>query len=142
MLYSNPGGFLGNGAVKGRCSLGLARAASDLRQQQVDTERRVLVLQEALELRNLLPQHVRGISNAADDTETAGIGNSGGELGAGGDVHAGQEDRVVDLEQISRGGAKLLCCCGQGVVSLAVGGQNSAACERPLGKQTYAEKPC
>jgi hypothetical protein len=82
--------------------LGSSRVAADLRQQQINAEGRVLVMQVALELRNLLAQHVRGVADAANDTETSGIGDGRGKLGACGNVHTSQEDGVVDLQEISR----------------------------------------
>jgi hypothetical protein len=66
-------------------------------------------LQVFLELGNLLSQHVWSVADAADDTQAASIGDGGGKLGAGSDVHAGEENGVVDLEQISDGGTDLLC---------------------------------
>ena len=89
--------------------LRLPRVAADLRDQKINTERRVLVLQEALQLCDLLPKHVWGVANTANDTNTSCVGDGGGELGTGSDVHAGQHDGVVDLEEIGRGGADLLC---------------------------------
>lgn len=88
--------------------LGLARATSDLREQQVHTERRILVFQESLELRNLLPQHVRRVSYSTNHAESACVRDSCGQLGAGSHVHAREEHRVVDLEQIGGGGTELL----------------------------------
>ena len=88
--------------------LGLACAAADLWEEQVNAEWGVLVLEEALELCNLLSQHVWGVSNTANDTDTAGVGDGCGELRTGGDVHAGKHDRVVDLEEIGGSGTDLL----------------------------------
>lgn len=88
--------------------LGLARTAADLREQEVDAEWRVLVCQVALELGDLLSQHVRCVTNTADDTETAGVGDSSSKLGSSSHVHAGQHDGVLDLQQISELCAELL----------------------------------
>ena len=60
-----------------------------MREEEVDAEGRILVLQEALELGDLLTEHVRGVAYAADDAEAPGVGHRGGKLGPGGDVHAG-----------------------------------------------------
>lgn len=89
--------------------LGLAGAAADLGQQQVNAEGGVLVVEEALELGDLVAQHVGGVADAADDAETAAVSNAGGQLGPGSHVHAGEQDGVLDLEQISDGRADLLC---------------------------------
>lgn len=94
---------------KCRILLGLSRIATNLGQQQINTERCLFVNQEALQLGDLFPQHVWGISDTTDDTETTGVGNCGGELRAGGNVHAGEDDGVVDLEEIRRNGLDLLC---------------------------------
>ena len=61
----------------------LARVAADLREQQVDAERRLLVHQERLELVNVLTQHFGRVAHAAHDAEATGVGHSGGELRAG-----------------------------------------------------------
>jgi hypothetical protein len=57
----------------------------------------------------LLTEHLGGIANATDDTETTGVGDSGGQLGPRSHVHACQQDGVVDLEQISDRGTDLFC---------------------------------
>lgn len=51
----------------------LARTATDLWKQEVDTKRRILVLEEALELGDLLAKHVWSVSYAADDTDSSCI---------------------------------------------------------------------
>lgn len=89
--------------------LGLTGAATDLGDKQVDTERSVLVGEVLLELSNLLLEHVGGVADTTDDTHTTGVGDGGGQLGAGGDVHAGKQDGVLDLEKISERGSDLLC---------------------------------
>ena len=61
----------------------LARIASDLREQQINAERRLLVVEERLELVNVLAKHFGRVAHTAHDAEPAGIGHSGGEFGAG-----------------------------------------------------------
>lgn len=95
--------------VRSWCLLGLAGAATDLREEQVDTEGSVLVVQVALELGDLLAQHVGSVTNTANDTETAGVGDGSGQLGASGDVHASKKHRVLDAEQVGDGSSDLLC---------------------------------
>lgn len=89
--------------------LGLASTATDLRKQEIDTEWCILVLEVSLELGNLLPKHVGRVANSSNDTDTSGIGDGGGELRTSSDVHAGQHDGVVDLQEIGRDRADLLC---------------------------------
>jgi len=88
--------------------VGLARISTDLRKQKINTERSVLVLQEALELSNLLLEHVWRVADTSNDTETSGICDSSGELRASGNVHASKEDGVVDLQEIGRDRSDLL----------------------------------
>lgn len=89
--------------------LGLAGTATNLREKKVDTEGSVLVVQVALEFGNLFAEHLGGIANATDHTQTTGVGDSGSELGTRSHVHACQQDGVVDLEQIGDRGADLFC---------------------------------
>jgi len=84
--------------------LGLAGRATNLGKQQVDTEGRVLVGQEALELGELLLEHIRSVANTTDNTQTTCVGYSSRQLGTGGHVHTSQQNWVVDLEQIGDGG--------------------------------------
>lgn len=86
-------------------SLGLASAAADLGEQQINTERSLLVVQVALQLSDLLLQHLGGVSNTTDNTQTTGVGDSSSQLRAGRHVHACQQNGVVDLEQIGDGSA-------------------------------------
>ncbi len=79
-----------------------------MRKEKVDTEGGVLVLQIALELGNLVTEHLRSVSDTSDDTETTGVGDGRGQLGPGSHVHACQQDGVVDLEQISEGSLDFL----------------------------------
>ena len=113
-----------------QCSLGLSCAAANLRNQEIDSERCVLVVQEALQLGNLLAQHLGGVTDTTNDTKTSGIGDGGGELRASGDVHAGQHDGVVDLQEIGACRAKLLCT--------QVSARPSHVCMRG----THVAKPC
>ena len=66
-------------------------------------------MQVALEFGDLFAEHLGGVANATDHTQTPGVGDSGGELGTRSHVHACQQDGVVDLEQISDWGADLFC---------------------------------
>lgn len=91
------------------CLLGLAGIAANLGKKEIDAEGSVLVDEVRLELVNLLAQHLGSVADTTQDTHTAGIGDGRRELGAGGDVHAGEEDGVVDLEKISDLGADLFC---------------------------------
>lgn len=88
--------------------VGLASAAADLGKEQINTERSVLVVEIALELSDLLAQHVRSVSDTTNDTETTSVGDSGSELRAGGNIHAREEDGMLDLEKIGDGGSELL----------------------------------
>lgn len=54
-------------------SLGLSSASTDLRNQQINTERGVLVVQEALQFCDLFLQHLGGVTDTTDDTQTTGI---------------------------------------------------------------------
>ena len=89
--------------------LRLSGTASDLGDEQVDTKWCVLVLQICLQLGNLLAQHVWGIAHAANDAETASVGDGGCEFGTCGYVHTGEHDGVIDLEEVGDRGAELLC---------------------------------
>lgn len=46
----------------------------------------------------LVLEHGRGVSDTSNDTDTAGIGDSGSELGAGSNVHTSEGDGVLDVE--------------------------------------------
>jgi hypothetical protein len=89
--------------------LGLPGTASNLRNKKIHTERCILVVQEALELCNLFSEHVWGVANATDHTDAAGVGDCCCELRASSNVHAGEHDRVCDLEQVGGHRADLLC---------------------------------
>jgi hypothetical protein len=107
--------------------LGLSGIAANLGQQQVNTEGCVLVVQEALEFSNLLPQHVWRVADAANDTETASVGNGSGELRTGRDVHASKQNGVFDPQKLGRDRLDLFCilishmylvCCGEQRIKL------------------------
>jgi hypothetical protein len=93
----------------------LASATANLGEKQIDTKWGVLVIEVALELVDLLLEHLGGVADAADDTKTARVGDGSGELGASGDVHAGEQDGVLDPEQVGDGRANLLCEDGPAV---------------------------
>ena len=89
--------------------LGLASTSSHLWEQKVNAERRVLIVKVALELLDLVAEHLGGITDTTNDTQTAGVGDSSGKLGASGNVHASKEDGVLDPQEVSDGSAELLC---------------------------------
>ena len=66
----------------------LARAAADLGEEQVDAEGRVLVLEVALDVVNGLLQHLRALTQAANDTDAAGVRDGRSEPRTFCDVHA------------------------------------------------------
>ena len=80
--------------------LGLPRATADLRKKKIHTKRSILIVQEALQLGDLLTEHVWGIADTSDDTDTACIGYGGSELGTSGHVHTRKHDGMVDLQKI------------------------------------------
>lgn len=88
--------------------LGLAGVAANLGKKEIDTEGSLLVVKVLLDLIDLLPEHLGGVADTTEDTHTAGIGDSRRQLGASGDVHAGEEDGVLDPEEIGDVGANLL----------------------------------
>ena len=123
--------------------LGLAGGTANLWEKEIDTEWSVLVVQVGLELSDLLAEHIWGISNTSNNTETSGIGDSSSELWASGNVHTSQNNWVVDLQEISGGGADLLC---EFIVSDPVSRIHKAqvsvscqSCHRRI--MTYEEKP-
>lgn len=85
----------------------LSSISTDLGQQQVNTEWCLLVDQVSLEFRNLLPEHIWGVSDTTNNTETASVRDSRSELGASRHVHTSKKDRVVDLEEIRQGRPEL-----------------------------------
>lgn len=82
--------------------------AAHLWYKKIDAKRRILVFQESFQLRYLLAQHVRRVTDASDDAETTGVGDCGCEFGTGGYVHAGEHDGVIDFEEVGDGGSELL----------------------------------
>ena len=109
--------------------LGLASATTDLREQEIDTKWRILVIQVTLELGNLLSQHVRCVTNTTNNTKAASVSDSSSELGTSSHIHASQQNGVLDLEQISELGAELLYVM-------------SAAMRERRKTTTYVEKTC
>jgi len=91
--------------------VGLARIATNLRKEQIDAERGILILQKALEFCNLLLEHVWGVSDTSNDTKTSSICDGGGELRAGSNVHARKQNGVVDLQEIGGDRSDLLWGC-------------------------------
>lgn len=85
------------------CLLGLTGTATDLGEEEVDTEGGILILQVALQLSDLFAEHIRSITNTTDDTQTTGIGDRSSQLRASGHVHTSQQNGVVDLKQIGDG---------------------------------------
>jgi len=88
--------------------VGLAGIAANLGKEEIDTEGSVLVDKMRLELLNLLAEHVGGVADTTEDTETTGVGDSGSKVGTGSHVHASKQDGVLDLEKIREGSADLL----------------------------------
>ena len=97
--------------VEGRKGLAnilrLPRITTNLRDQKIDTKWCVLVFQEPFQLGNLLTQHIWGVADASDDTETAGICDCSCEFWTSGDVHTGKHDGVVDFEEVCDCGSEL-----------------------------------
>jgi len=85
--------------------VGLAGRAADLRQEQVHAPGRGLVLEPLLDLLALLTQHLGRVAKPADDAEPALVRDGGRQLRPRGDVHAGEEDRLAQAEELLRGGA-------------------------------------
>jgi len=76
-----------------------ARALAGLGQEQVDAERRALVVQSGLDLVDLLAQHLRRIVQPAEHADAARVGHGSGEPRPGRLVHAGEHDRVLDAQK-------------------------------------------
>lgn len=101
--------------------LGLSRVSANLRQKQVNTERRVLIVQKALEFGNLVLEHLRGVTNATNNTETTSVRDSGSQLGASSHVHSSEQNGVVDLQEIRDRRAELfwiMICVSYSLVGL------------------------
>jgi hypothetical protein len=73
---------------------------TDLRKQKVNTKGRAFIIEVSLQFSDLLLEHLWRVPNTANDTKTASICNCGGQFGARSDVHAGEKNWVVDLEEI------------------------------------------
>lgn len=95
--------------------------AANLGNQEINTEWCILVVQEALQLRDLLSKHIWRVSNTADDTETTGVGDRCCEFRARGDVHTCKHDRVVDFQQVCD------CCADLLWVFVSIGPQTMLA---------------
>lgn len=54
-------------------SLGLAGTAADLGKEQVDTEQGILVVQRALQFTALLAEHIGGVTDTTDNTQTTSV---------------------------------------------------------------------
>lgn len=63
----------------------------------------------ALELCDLLPEHVWSVSHATNHADATSVSDGRRQLGAGSDVHASKHDRVGDLEKIGGHRADLFC---------------------------------
>lgn len=109
----------------------LSGTTTDLGEKEVDTEWPILIVEIALELSYLFAKHVRRVANllvlakarelcydthASNDTHASSVRDSGSELRASCDVHASQENRMVNLKQICEGCPYLLRRHGGGIV--------------------------
>jgi len=97
------------GDLAGLCLLCLTGRATDLREKQIDTEWCILVCEEGLELCDLLAQHIWCVSDASNNTETAGICDCCCEFRTGRNVHTSKEYWMRDLEEVGDRCAELLC---------------------------------
>lgn len=91
------------------CLLGLSGTASNLRNQKIHAKWRILVLQEALEFRNLLSEHIGCVPHSTNDTEAAGVCDRCSEFGAGRHIHTSEKNGVIDFEKVGDRGTNLLC---------------------------------
>lgn len=114
VVAGNPLATFTSCVLENRYVLGLSRAATDLGEEQIDTEGRTLVVKEALQLGDLLAEHVWGVANATEHTKTSGVGDSGSELRACCYVHTGEQHRVLDLQQVGELCADLLYALSAG----------------------------
>lgn len=80
-----------------------------MREQEINTEGGVFIIEVRLELGDLFAEHVRSVANTSNDTQSTGVGDSGSELWAGSYVHARQQDGMWDIEEVSDRCAELLC---------------------------------
>lgn len=83
-------------------SVRLSSIATDLWQQEVDTEGSVLVVQILLELLDVLPEHLGRVSDTTNDAQTTCIGDCCCESWAGSNVHAGQDNWVLDAKELRK----------------------------------------
>ena len=111
--------------------LGFPRTTTDLWDQKINTEWCVLVFEICLQFGDLFPQHIRGVANAANDSQSTGIGDGCSESRSSRDVHACEHDWVIDFEEVSDRGAELLC----GYTT------SDCFCSGLRGKKTYEEMP-
>lgn len=77
--------------------------STNLRKQKINPKWRILVNKIVLQDGDLITKHLSCVSDASDDSKASGVGDGGSELWTGGHTHAGEEYRVVDLEQICDG---------------------------------------
>jgi hypothetical protein len=122
------------------CALGFPGVAADLGKEEIDAEGCVLVDEVRLELTDLIPEHVGGVADAAENAHTASVGDGRCQLGAGGDVHTCQQDGVLNSEEIGDRGANSLYAKPLSAVSFvtrrcaALGQQGNATAIAPLWK--------
>lgn len=86
----------------------LPRTTTNLRQQQVDTERGILVIEVLFELCDLLAQLVGCVSETTDDSEAACVSYCCCKLWTCSNVHASQHYRVLDPKEVGCNGPELL----------------------------------
>jgi hypothetical protein len=48
---------------------------------------------------DLIAEHLWGVTDTTDNTESTSIGDSSSELWSSSNVHTSEEDRVIDLEE-------------------------------------------
>ena len=113
--------------------LGLSCGTADLREQQINAEGSILIIEEGLQLGDLLAEHVRSVADATNDTQSTSVCNGCSELGSGSNVHSCKQDWMRDLEEVGDRCAKLLCDVIHQRAGLVI--DTSQACE------TYALKP-
>jgi len=82
--------------------VGLAGVAADLGEGEVDAEGQVRGFEKGLHLGDDFPQLVGRVHEAADDAETAGVGDGGGQCAARGARHAGEDDGVFYPQELSQ----------------------------------------
>jgi hypothetical protein len=80
--------------------LSLARISTDLGQQNINSERRILVLKMRLQFLNLLPQSIWTVAETPNDADPACIGDGCGEEWACCYAHSCQHNRMRDVEEV------------------------------------------